>query len=167
MKLTYNTVYAAKPARVLAILADHDYALDYTTALRATSYKAIIEPTDPRLSIAINLLASTVNMPSSYRWLLGTELAIADTRTWQPTAHQTYEGTIAVAATARGRTARIAGTQRLIPHGTHGTRFTAHAVVDFNVPLIGLVGRRTAARLGRDALDQQSILVRRWLRKAR
>jgi hypothetical protein len=87
-------------------------------------------------SVTLRLVAPTDEIAALFKSLVGPEITVTDTRSWEPDGAGGYRGPMHVEAIANGRTATISGVLSLTPDGC-STSFTALANVSLKVRLIG------------------------------
>jgi len=160
--IEYTTVYQAGPTTVLDLLTDLDFLRDFAGELGVSSHQAIVSKIGEARSVALRIVASTDVCPAVFRSFMGPVITIADLRLWEPDGAGGYHSRWSAEATAKGRTAAIAGALTLTPNGAT-SRFTARADVRVKIAFIGGLAKGEIAALGGGSLGDQTTVMNRWL----
>ena len=113
-------------------------------------------------SVTLRLVAPTDEIDAVFKSLVGPEVTVTDTRSWEPDGAGGYRGPLHVEAIANGRTATISGVLSLTPDGC-STSFTALADVSLKVRFIGGLAKGAVAALGIGSMEDQTKVLCRWL----
>lgn len=162
MDIDYKTVYQAGPTDVLDILTDFNFLRDYATELGADSHEADVSRSGDSRSVTLRLVAPTDEIDAVFKSLVGPEVTVTDTRSWEPDGAGGYRGPLHVEAIANGRTATISGVLSLTPDGC-STSFTALAEVSLKLRFMRGLAKGAVAALGTGSMEDQTKVLYRWL----
>ena len=84
MDIDYKTVYQAGPTDVLDILTDFNFLRDCATELGADSHEADVSRSGDSRSVTLRLVAPTDEIDAVFKSLVGPEITVTDTRSWEP-----------------------------------------------------------------------------------
>lgn len=101
------------------------------------------------------------SLPPALRALLGGNLMVDRTETWQPDVTGGYSGTVRV--TIEAVPGELGGTVRLIESSTGGSERTVNGSVTIPIPLIGGKIEESVVERIRQLLDDEDKFVQDWL----
>lgn len=84
MDIDYKTVYQAGPTDVLDILTDFNFLRDCATELGTDSHEADVSRSGDSRSVTLRLVAPTDEIDAVFKSLVGPEITVTDTRSWEP-----------------------------------------------------------------------------------
>lgn len=161
MEITHRHVFDASLERVMAMLADEEFARTRGQASGSATSEVLVDgAVNEAFTVVIKRLVPSTSIPAEFRSFVGSELTVRYTEAWQAPDGDDRVGTFALEIVGAPGHAR--GALGATPVAD-GTEFLATGDVTVNVPLFGGMIERAVATAVSDGLAAELAAADAWL----
>jgi hypothetical protein len=163
MKITHQHTLAASLDRVVAMLADEEFAATRANASGATDQNVLIDGSpDEAFTVLIRRVVPSASIPAEFRSFVGKDLTVKYTEVWEPPQPQGEERVGTFAMEIVGAPGHVAGAIGLTPRDG-SVEFLATGNVTVTVPLVGAIIERAVAETVKTGFTAELAAADQWL----
>lgn len=163
MKINHQHTFHASLDRVVAMLADEEFAAVRANASGAAKQDILVDG-DPstEFTVLIRRTVPSTSIPAEFRSFVGKELNVKYTEAWEPPQPQETDRVGTFAMEIVGTPGHVAGAIGLTP-GDGTVEFLATGEISVKVPLVGAIIERAIAKTVEDGFVAELSAADAWL----
>ncbi|WP_061962811.1 DUF2505 domain-containing protein [Demequina aurantiaca] len=163
MKIIHQHTFHASLDRVIAMLADEEFAAVRANASGAAEQDVLVdgEP-DEAFTVLIRRVVPSASIPAEFRSFVSKDLKVKYTEAWEPPNPQEADRVGTFAMEIVGAPGHVAGAIGLTP-GDGTVEFLATGEISVSVPLIGSIIERAVAQAMETGFVAELAAADTWL----
>jgi len=163
MKIIHQHTFNASLDRVIAMLADEEFAAHRANSSGATDQDVLIDGTpDAAFTVLIRRVVPSSTIPAEFRSFVGKELNVKYTEAWEPPDEHEADRVATFAMEIAGAPGHVAGAIGLTPQGDT-VEFLATGTVKVTVPLFGALIEKAVASTVEHGFASELAAADAWL----
>lgn len=163
MKITHQHTFHSSLEKVVAMLADEEFAAARANASGAADQSILVDG-DPAtaFTVLIRRTVPSTSIPAEFRSFVGKELTVKYTEAWEPPHPTEVDRVGTFAMEIVGTPGHVAGAIGLTP-GDGKVDFLATGDISVKVPLVGAIIERAIAKTVEDGFTAELAAADAWL----